>query len=233
MNEVDIESFVRSIVERGWAVTPPIIKEATIEQLRADVAPLSVGGRGGARNLLDIGAIRELATMSSIRLLASAVLGAECFVVRALLFDKTPEANWKVIWHQDLTVVALERVDVPDYGPWTVKAGVPHVQAPVAVLERMLAVRIHLDPCGHENGPVRVLDGSHRLGRLSGAAIDALRQAEPEIDCVVEQGGVLAFRPLILHASAPSTVPRHRRVIHLEFATGELASPIVWHRQVA
>jgi ectoine hydroxylase-related dioxygenase (phytanoyl-CoA dioxygenase family) len=233
MNGVDLESVVRSLDERGWAVTPPIISEAAVEQLRSDVAPLAIDGRGGARNLLDLGAIRELATTPSVRRLASAVLGPECFAVRALLFDKTPEANWKVIWHQDLTVAARERVDVLGYGPWTEKAGVPHVQPPLAILENMLAVRIHLDPCGLENGPVRVLDGSHRLGRLSGAMVEALRQTQPEIDCVVEQGGVLAFRPLILHASAPSTVPRHRRVIHLEFATGELASPLAWHRRVA
>jgi hypothetical protein len=80
---------------------------------------------------------------------------------------------------------------------------------------------------------VRVLDGSHRLGRLSGAVIDALRQAKSEIECVVEQGGILAFRPLILHASAPSLAPRHRRVVHVEFAAGELASPLAWHRRVA
>jgi ectoine hydroxylase-related dioxygenase (phytanoyl-CoA dioxygenase family) len=233
MNEVDLESFVRSIVKRGWAVTPPIISEPAVEQLRADVAPLAIDGRGGARNLLDLGAIGELATTPSVRRLATSVLGAHCFAIRALLFDKTPEANWKVIWHQDLTVAARERVDVPGYGPWTEKAGVPHVQPPMAILENMLAVRVHLDPCGLENGPVRVLDGSHRLGRLSGTTVNALRQAQTEIDCVVEQGGVLAFRPLILHASAPSTVPRHRRVIHLEFAAGELASPLGWHRRVA
>ena len=105
-------------------------------------------------------------------------------------------------------------------------------QSEVAVAQTHLDGE-RLDPCGVENGPVRVLNGSHRLGRLSGAAVDALRQAEPEIECVVEQGGILAFRPLILHASAPSMVPHHRRVIHVEFAAGELASPLDWHRRVA
>ena len=75
-----------------------------------------------------------------------------------------------------------------------------------AILEQMLAVRIHLDPCGLNNGPVRVIDGSHRLGRLSPEAIDRLRASHPVTDCVVESGGILAFRPLILHASAPATV---------------------------
>lgn len=74
-------------------------------------------------------------------------------------------------WHQDLTIAVQERLDVPGYGPWTVKAGVTHVQPPVAVLERMVAVRLHLDDCGAENGPVRVLRGSHRLGRMAAAEL--------------------------------------------------------------
>jgi ectoine hydroxylase-related dioxygenase (phytanoyl-CoA dioxygenase family) len=228
---VDLESFARSIAERGWAITPPVIDEATVAELRAAVAAHASDGRGGVRNLLDVGAVEELVAAPPVRGLASAVLGAECFAVRALLFDKTPDANWKVIWHQDLTVAARQRMEVPGYGPWTEKAGVPHVQPPIAVLERMLAVRVHLDPCGIENGPVRVLDGSHDLGRLSAEAIESLRGDGRGIDCLVEQGGVLAFRPLILHASAQSKHSCHRRVIHVEFATGELASPLEWHRR--
>lgn len=212
---------------------PPVVDDASIQKLRTVVAPLAADGRGGARNLLDVADVQALARSAPIRSLARAVLGSDCFAVRALLFDKTPDANWKVIWHQDLTIATSTRADVVGYGPWTEKAGVPHVQPPPAVLERMLALRVHLDPCGIENGPVRVLDGSHRLGRLSGAAIDQLRAEQPEIDCEVAQGGVLAFQPLILHASAPSTVPHHRRVIHIEYAAGELPPPLDWHRRVA
>lgn len=92
----------------------------------------------------------------------------------------------------------------------------------------MLAVRLHRDPSGLDNGPGRVLDG-----RLSGSQIDALRSSECETECVVAEGGILAFRPLLLHASAPALVPRHRRVIHLEYADAELAPPLEWHRRVA
>jgi hypothetical protein len=233
MTSADLESFASSITERGWATTPPIVDDSTIAHLRATIAPLAANGRGGARNLLDLFEIRALASSALVRRLATVVLGAECFVTRALLFDKRPEANWKVVWHQDLTVAARARADVAGYGPWTEKASVPHVQPPMSVLEEMLAIRVHLDPCGIANGPVRVLERTHCLGRLSGEAIEALRRDSPEVNCLVEQGGVLAFRPLILHASAPSIVPHHRRVIHLEFAAGELAPPLEWHRRVA
>jgi ectoine hydroxylase-related dioxygenase (phytanoyl-CoA dioxygenase family) len=233
MSPVDLESFAGAIADRGWAVTPPVLHDVVVARLRTVVAPLVTDGRGGARNLLDLPEIEALARSVHIRPLAIAVLGADCFAVRALLFDKTPDANWKVIWHQDLSIATTARADVAGYGPWTEKAGVPHVQPPASVLANMLAIRVHLDPCGVANGPVRVLDRSHRLGRLSSDAISTLRQNQPEIDCVVEQGGILSFRPLTLHASAPSTVPSHRRVIHIEFAAGELAPPLDWHRRVA
>ena len=227
-----VEAFIAGIARDGWAVTEPIITPGELDRLRAAVAPVAVAGRGGARNLLDIAEVRELAVSAPMRLLAEGVLGQSCFAVRGILFDKTPDANWKVIWHQDLTIPTTRRADVAGFGPWTEKESVAHVQPPSAVLERMLAIRVHLDPCGSENGPVRVISGSHLLGRLSPEAVDE-QKTRSATDCLVEQGGVLAFRPLILHASSPSRVPSHRRVIHLEYAATELPSPLEWHRRIA
>ena len=229
---MELLSFQQSISTSGWAVTEPILDSAMIAELRDCVADFAQAGRGGARNLLDDSRIRAVAATAALRTLAASVLGPSCFAVRALFFDKTPETNWKVVWHQDLTVAAAQRHDVPGYGPWSEKAGIAHVQPPVEVLEHMLALRVHLDPCTKENGPVRVIDGTHRLGRLSSVAIDMLRAERSESVCLVREGGVLAFRPLILHASSPATQPAHRRVIHIEYAARPLASPLVWHRQV-
>ena len=228
-----MDALQRAIDERGWAVTEPVIDAVEVERLREDVAPHAVDGRGGARNLLGHAFVRALAKQPAIRGVAARILGDDCFAVRALLFDKTPQANWKVVWHQDLTIATNAGADVDGYGPWTEKAGVPHVQPPTSVLERMLAVRIHLDPCREDNGPVRVIDGSHKLGRLSAAAIDELRQSRPAVDCVAESGAILAFRPLILHASAPAKSPNHRRVIHIEYASCELSAPLQWHTRLA
>jgi len=225
--------FANTIEQRGWATTRPVLAADEVVALREAVAPLAVDGRGGARNLLAHAPVRALAASSAARSLAAAVLGDACFAVRAILFDKTPGANWKVVWHQDLSIATRERVEMRGFGPWTEKAGVTHVQPPVAVLEQMLAVRIHLDDCGPENGPVRVIDGSHRRGRLSATQIDELRRTEPEQDCLVEQGAILAFRPLILHASAPAITPAHRRVIHIEYAAHELPTPLEWYDRVA
>jgi ectoine hydroxylase-related dioxygenase (phytanoyl-CoA dioxygenase family) len=103
------------------------------------------------------------------------------------------------------------------------------VQPPAAVLERMLTVRVHLDPCGVENGPVRVLPGSHTHGRLGTEEIARWREGGAPVPCTCGRGGALVMRPLLLHASSPATLPAHRRVVHLEFAADDLPHGLDWH----
>ena len=43
---------------------------------------------------------------------------------------------------------------------------------------------------------------------------------------------ILAFQPLTLHASSAATSPGHRRVVHLEFATGALPGGLAWYHAV-
>ena len=131
-------------------------------------------------------------------------------------------------WHQDLTIAVRETASAADYGPWSVKAGIVHVQPPIAVLERMIAVRIHLDDCASENGPVRVLAGSHRLGRLSTRSIADAPTHHREVTCALRRGGLLAMRPLLLHASSAAVAAGRRRVLHIEFAACELAPGVEW-----
>jgi ectoine hydroxylase-related dioxygenase (phytanoyl-CoA dioxygenase family) len=189
----------------------------------------------GLRNVLsDVPKARHVAASPAVRALVEPVLGRDCFAVRGILFDKTPDANWKVIWHQDMSIAVRARHDVPGWGPWSEKAGVPHVQPPACVLERMLAVRLHLDPCGPENGPLRVLPGTHTLGRLSPAEISRLRAERDGVICAVEQGGALLMRPLLLHASSAAQLPERRRVLHIEYAAADpLPGGLEWYERVA
>lgn len=139
--------------------------------------------------------IRTLAAMPVIRRPVEPVLRAKARPVRALLFDKTPNANWKVPRHQDLSIAVKKKADVEGFGPWSRKAGVVHVQPTTRILEPMLAVRIHLDDCDESNGPLRVIPGSHRQGRLSTAQLSELGR-NPAVVCTVPAGGVLLMRPL-------------------------------------
>jgi ectoine hydroxylase-related dioxygenase (phytanoyl-CoA dioxygenase family) len=234
MSSAILSDVVNALEEQGFAIMPQALIGIELEAVLAAIskadALVSVGGRGGARALFErLPKIRTLAMQASVRGPAATVLGPDCFPVRSLLFDKTPTANWKVVWHQDLTIAVRARRDVEGYGPWSSKAGIPHVQPPVTVLERMVAVRVHLDDCGSDNGPLRVLPGSHRAGRIRAPDIEAWRQGVAEVSCVVPRGGLLVMRPLLLHASSPATSPRHRRVIHIEYAAEQLPGGLEWY----
>jgi ectoine hydroxylase-related dioxygenase (phytanoyl-CoA dioxygenase family) len=146
-------------------------------------------------------------------------------------FDKIPDANWKVPWHQDVTIAVQDKVEVEGFGPWSMKSDVVHVQPPAYVLERILSVRLHLDTCGEADGALRVVPGSHRQGRIPEEQIPTVRQSSCEHVCALEVGGALLMRPLLLHASSPSHVPEHRRVVHLDFAAVELPGGMKWFRQ--
>lgn len=221
-----------SLANDGFELVPDVLPSYSIESLCAALARAR-GATHGARNLLaDVADVRLLAASAAVRALVEPVLGPACVAVRGILFDKTAAANWKVGWHQDLVVALRERREVAGFGPWSLKAGVVHAQAPAEVLERMLAVRLHLDDCGAENGPVRVLPGTHLLGKLDAEAIDRERARVAERVCVASRGGALLMRPLLLHASSPAARPGRRRVIHLEFAAGPLPGGLAWRDSV-
>jgi ectoine hydroxylase-related dioxygenase (phytanoyl-CoA dioxygenase family) len=185
----------------------------------------------GERNLLDAPAVKQLARSEAIRNLARLVLGNNCFAVRGILFNKTEEANWKVIWHQDCVIAVAARSEIPGWGPWSIKAGVNHVRPSAEIVSRMLAIRIHLDECGAENGPLLVIPGSHKQGFLSDRRIQDWPKSEA-VTCRANRGDAILMRPLLLHISSPATVPSSRRVIHLEFADDELPNGVEWKDRV-
>jgi ectoine hydroxylase-related dioxygenase (phytanoyl-CoA dioxygenase family) len=224
------------IEENGFAICNKVFSAEEVARLLAAMERIdqvgSVRRRGGifaVRNLLDVSAeVRELANSAVVRELVEAILGPKFFSVRGILFDKIPDANWKVPWHQDVTIAVRERVEVDGFGPWSIKADVLHVQPPAFVLERMISVRLHLDSCREANGALRVIPTSHRLGRIPEDQITDSRVGVFERICAVESGGVLLMRPLLLHASSPSQVPDHRRVIHIDFAAVQLPNGMRW-----
>ncbi len=137
--------------------------------------------------------------------------------VRSILFDKTPDENWPVFWHQDLTIAVIEQIDVPGYGPWSQKDGSPHVQAPISLLEKMITIRLHLDDTPASNGALRVIPRSHMDGKISSNALPTYDKDQAVI-CECMAGDALLMSPLLLHASQRSIEPERRRVIHFEYA---------------
>ena len=232
--------YARQFADEGYFIAEDVLSEIDIERLRSAIASLPTGkevkrrqGVYGVRNLLEIcPEVRELACDERIRHFVAPVLGDGAFAVRAVFFDKLPDANWSLFWHQDNVIAVNQRLDLPGFTGWSNKAGVWQVQPPVEILSRMVAVRVHLDDCGSMNGPLRVLPGSHRHGWLDNELAE-WKSRVPEVVCLVRAGGVVTMCPLTLHASAAAETPEHRRVIHLEYANEELPGGLDWNSRVS
>lgn len=228
-------------IERGgFAILDKVIDDETVDLLlnlltdvhNQDLHKQRAGKAFGIRNLLNVVPFtRELADSAACRSIVEPILGSNARVVRGIYFDKHKDANWKVAWHQDLTIAVQERVEVDGYGPWSIKAGINHVQPPVSVLQNMLAVRIHLDHADEFNGALRVLPGTHLQGRLDANQIQYWKQQREAITCAVKRGGAMLMRPLLLHSSSPAVDPRHRRVLHFEYSSVDLPGGLRWFEE--
>jgi ectoine hydroxylase-related dioxygenase (phytanoyl-CoA dioxygenase family) len=141
---------------------------------------------------------------------------------RATLFDKSPDANWLVVWHQDTALPLRNRKEMAGWGPWSVKEGICYAHAPTHALNQVIALRVHFDDSTAQNGPLRVLPGTHNLGVLSDDEVFQLSTERPAVDCLVALGGVLAMRPLLIHSSSKSQTDLPRRVLHIEYAASML-----------
>jgi ectoine hydroxylase-related dioxygenase (phytanoyl-CoA dioxygenase family) len=196
-----------------------VLADPDISKLEQAFASADVRrSKAGVRHALKHSPVAEMAHDERLLEIARRVLGTGAVPFRATLFDKSPNSNWLVVWHQDTALPLCERHETPGWGPWSVKDGVIYAHAPTAALARVLALRIHLDNSTADNGPLRVLPATHKMGVLSDDAIHKLAEEVTSVDCLVPRGGVLAMRPMIVHASSKSRSEMSRRVLHIEYA---------------
>jgi ectoine hydroxylase-related dioxygenase (phytanoyl-CoA dioxygenase family) len=207
------------VEKQGFAILPDVLTRSDLdrldESLKRDPLPRS---RAGMRHALKHPAVLAVAHDPRLLAIAQEVFGRSPFPFRATVFDKSPVSNWLVVWHQDTALPLRERREVQEWGPWSVKDGVIYAHAPASALARVVALRLHLDDSTSENGPLRVLPGTHTLGVLSDNAIHELSIRTTAVDCLVPRGGILVMRPLIVHASSKSRSATPRRVLHIEYA---------------
>lgn len=209
----------------GYGVVSGLITASDVAMCLASVPEIP---RAGIRNAVRVPALRVIAELPSVKQLAAELVGPTPRLVRAILFDKSPDANWSVPWHQDVTIAVRARLDTPGYGPWSVKDELPHVMPPAEVLAGISTVRIHLDDCPAENGALQVIPRSHLHGLLSDQATEALRERGPVLTVEAKAGDAVLLKPLTLHASAKAASPKHRRVLHLEYAGTDLPNGLSW-----
>lgn len=227
----------RELERNGWVLLRSPYSLPELEQLRnrlsglAELNDEAVRGRSGAvyaaRNVLDLcPELVELWRTPTLVEFVLSVLGPEAALVRGLYFDKPPEQTWALPWHKDLLIAVQDGPVSEGYSRPRPRAGVPHTEPPLEVLEQMLTLRIHLDAMTEDNGPLEVLTGSHVTGkRLWIAGFEPARITS-------DAGDVLAMRPLLVHSSGRSNPAcrAHRRVLHLEFsASAKLPGGVRWH----
>lgn len=224
---LDLQQFERD----GFTITSSLFSTAEVAHLINVIETHATPepGRGGVRDIMDHAPeLRAVANSPVVREIVTQILGPHAFAVRSTLFDKTPDANWRVPWHQDVTIAVKERCEIEGYGPWSIKEGIAHVQPPSAILESMLTIRIHLDDCPALNGALRVMPGTHKLGRINQIDAPAYVSESQAVTCVAKSGEALVMRPLLLHASSPSASATHRRVLHFDFSNTGLANDLQW-----
>lgn len=225
-----MDDWLRRLTQDGYALLPGVFNPAEVEAARSACAAaladpaaadaiLAEPGQPphGARNLLDLwpGAV-ALARLPALAGFLRQALGRDARLVRGLYFDKPAGEGWALPWHRDTAIAVREHRPGGRFRKPTVKSGVPHVEAPAEVSAGLLMARIHLDAMHDDNGPLRVLPGSHRTD----AAAPPDERDAVTIRC--EAGDVLLMRPLLLHASGLCSPGHrgHRRIVQLEFAPG-------------
>ena len=217
-------SWQQPIQEHGFAIIPGILELKDVAGLLDELGRVNLArSRAGVRHAMRFPTVAAVAQDERLMGIARETLGGKAFPFRATLFDKSPTANWLVVWHQDTALPLQQRREAPGWGPWSVKDGVIYAHAPDNALSQVLGLRVHLDDSTATNGPLRVLPGTHMLGVLTDEMLHALSTRITAVDCIVRRGGVLAMRPLIVHASSKSQVENPRRVLHIEYA----ASPVI------
>lgn len=226
ISKLQLNEFAAS----GYCMLKNAVENKTVNDLLAATSTLSSAKKGhGVRNLLsESAAIKAFIHSTTIRDIVEPILGEHARPVRAIFFDKTPQANWNVAWHQDTTIAVNGRFDLEGYGPCSEKAGVVHVEPPASILQQLLTLRIHLDVTDENNGALRVIPGTHNQGRILSDEILQIIENLPAIQCPAKPGDILLMRPLLLHSSRKSKKPEHRRIIHVEFSSVELPSPLQW-----
>jgi len=218
---------MNSFLRDGFAVIPDVLDQDECVALDGAVSALGTG-MPGTRNLLTHDWCCALAARVRAHPDVAAAIPDDFIAVQCTYFEKSRDQNWLVPVHQDLSIPVRERVEHPTLRGWSEKEGGLFVQPPLEVLEQLVALRVHLDPCLEQDGPLQFVPASHTLGKIAAERAAAIKRAGPVVTCTLAPGGVLMMRPLALHASSKATGTSRRRVLHFVFGPRTLPYGLRW-----
>lgn len=229
----DIRMINEQLNLEGYQVIEGVFSKAEVEHIKQTIAT-HASLRINANGIANIHAIRDFFSevpdaraMILTKRLTEIVFkyaGPGFFVVKSIYFDKPPESNWFVSWHQDLTISVKEKIAQEGFSKWTIKENCFSVQPSQDILKNMLTIRIHLDDTDENNGALKVLPESH----INGPQRFSPEMTHSEKICRVKSGGVMLMRPLLFHSSNRTTNGMRRRVIHIEFGNAKLPAGLSW-----
>lgn len=235
----EIPKHHQELRENGFSIVNNIYSSDEINRILSAIDQADTS-RDTFRKTNDLFAIRQflkeipyvvdLVFTDKLKTLIREVIGDHCFVVKSIYFDKPETSNWYVAYHQDLTISVDKKSELENFGPWTTKQNQFAVQPPIAFLENITTIRIHLDDTDERNGALRVVPKSHLKQIYRPETIDWSK--ETETTCCVEQGGVMLMKPLTLHSSRRTINNKKRRVIHMEFSSMELPMELNWAERI-
>lgn len=219
----------RRLEHKGFAMLNYVFTKREISRIKSmldKALELSEKSYSQRRLLQHIPALKPmLLNKNMFRIIQS--IDPQTFLVKAIYFDKTPETNWFVSWHQDMPINVATKKQVEGFTNWTHKEGIHSVCPPEDICQNIFTLRLHLDDTDAENGALKVLPGSHKKRHMD-SEIATITENSLPFTCEMSAGGVLAMKPLLLHASGKSKSQKRRRVIHLEFASVELPGGLEW-----
>lgn len=200
----------------GFFITQALLSQSDCETLGRKAWPETRAG--GNRNLLQEPWCQELARQLKKLPPLNQLIPADFVAIQCTYFEKSTATNWLVPIHQDLSIPVKQRIDSGELTGWSVKNGEYYVQAPITFTAQLIAVRVHLDDCGPEDGPVTVIPGTHLDGKINTNEATRIRQNQTNHTCVLKAGAALVMRPLLLHMSSKASGASKRRVLHFVFA---------------
>ena len=222
---------MNSFRSNGYQIIKQLITPATVVNLRQAIADtIESQSDYGVRQLHHrVSLVDELANSELItNILRQQTNHAQFRLIKAIYFNKNARHNWSVPWHQDKTIAVRNKAEVPGFKNWTVKQGVTHVQPPLEVLAKITAIRIALDDTNASNGGLKILPRSH-IGILNQTQINCITKQRSSLSLNMKAGDALMMHPLTLHSSNKSINHNPRRIIHLEYSSGDLPIGLTWY----
>src|SRR5512146_1306298 len=128
----------QELQQSGFAILPGLFDPAGLDRIAMNIESIH-RSRAGVRHLMRERGVAAFANQDCLLGIARDCLGDDALPFRATFFDKSPQSNWLVVWHQDTALPLQTRKDAAGWGPWSIKAGINYAHAPATALEKILA----------------------------------------------------------------------------------------------